>query len=399
MIRPYLELDSLYKLALTGRSMQGVLPMWRSTNLTTALERMYATERHLWSGGLALSRLARSPLTDWAIRLSADRSLLQSWASRHIAFAQITDHALRARLPLVEPLSWSAMARVERALITTEALLRGVPPFHSAFADLLRFSDGYLAFVNKRLRRIATHDGPDSGEESSVTEAALRCADIMFIQSSAVLERTLTDEEEDTPRPDDWGLSARYNLFSVLGRHLGPHYARGSVAHLDVSTLPPARIHDLGCRLFDFVHRIYELHPPIFKLSGRTWRAALAVPNFVVESEEDFGTIVDWLYFTLYEATGSGKRLMDVVGEEETAALRVLRDLRLHFRHDVELGDGVARKQERIAQAFRVVSGVPRPQRVSEWKKAQEGLYGLLAEMLERILMKLAGSTREPGER
>jgi hypothetical protein len=126
---------------------------------------------------------------------------------------------------------------------------------------------------------------------------------------------------------------------------------------------------------------------PPFKATTNTLHACGALPSIIAQDEGSFNTIVDQLYFLLYEGSGSAKRLTESYGSELLGALWRLKDLRLAARHDVDHGSAldIQAKRKKIGQAFKELVGLVLPKEAEDWCRAQLALYEDLIEMLENL--------------
>lgn len=357
------------------------------------LQRLGASQRFLSSVTAALESAMTSPIMELATRMGAYQAQLESWTMQHLAQAQALEEILRTRTAVFATLGFQPSDAVARVLASLNGILKVAPAFRPLLPELIQLPDDYLAFNHTQLSRLAT-EAETAEALLPVTRAAIKHAESMFLRSSIVLERALQGDEVPPEAGDGRERQVGCNVFAELARDLrrGCSNCLPEIG-LDISQSPAARIHELGCALVERLCRILDLGTMLFRFSGRSLEMALYVPNLVATSRDHFGRVVDLLYFTLYEATGDGKRLQEVLGEDRPHELETLRYLRLYFRHDVhdvDVGDAPHKRHNRINRAFWAVSGVQRPEQEHEWMRAQKGLYQLLIHMLDRVHRKLS---------
>jgi hypothetical protein len=155
----------------------------------------------------------------------------------------------------------------------------------------------------------------------------------------------------------------------------------------------PSRIAELGIAIAGLIHRINESvqrsgKPAIFKPTSRCLIACAQLPTLIVRDRDDFAQIVDYLFFLLYEGSGTDKcRLLDIVDDSDLKPLWRVKHLRLDFRHDIEhgkIGD-IASKHKKIGAAYEALIGKGSVTERKEWVRAQLRLYEQLYDMLRKV--------------
>jgi len=154
----------------------------------------------------------------------------------------------------------------------------------------------------------------------------------------------------------------------------------------------PSRITKLGQGIILAVYQINKLSQcrkkgEIIKPTSKMLMACSLIPTRIARGREDFGEIVDNLFFLLYEGSGSDNcRLCNIVDDEMLNPLWRIKHLRLDFRHDVDHGKDAPRKHGKIADAYRSLIGKETPITSKDWSEAQHCLYSQLLNMLNEII-------------
>jgi hypothetical protein len=133
---------------------------------------------------------------------------------------------------------------------------------------------------------------------------------------------------------------------------------------------------------------------PVFKPTTKCIVAAAQLPRMAARDRESFAVFVDYLYFLIYEAAGSAKRIRegDLMRDEECVALWDIKNLRSKFlRHDVEHGTEreILKKYSDIGAAFTRL-GLPRlPNSAEDYARLQRALLRSLKLFLTELAMRI----------
>lgn len=132
---------------------------------------------------------------------------------------------------------------------------------------------------------------------------------------------------------------------------------------------------------------------PIFKLTskGLTTTHEIAVAT----DETGFEKLVKNLYILFYEASGSGRRLP--IRLDEGNIIHKIKELRNHFEHDRELGNGVKKKFSEVGDIFEFLIQKKFPLNQQDWANAADVLVQKSVDLLERMMKNLA-NPNEPNE-
>jgi len=280
---------------------------------------------------------------------------------------------------------------------TIGAVLEASAPFGAFQDDVHNLAGAYLTFSQHQLDKFALGE-----HKAYVAATILDHADELFLESSALVHFSLEESQEDEGHDHscvEHSLldASRFNVFRALSQHLSPHYSvkRQLLLERAIERSLPARVHTLGC---DLVRLVYELNlyeqssrrgEEIFKPTNRFVHASLILPNSVASNDQEFGDIVDSLFFMLYEGSGTGNRLTPWLTDSELRPLWIVKHLRLYYRHDAEHGQDIRKKLRDAGIAFEELIGSPRPTSAADWKRAQLALYRKLVSMLKIIYGRL----------
>ncbi len=198
----------------------------------------------------------------------------------------------------------------------------------------------------------------------------------------------------DTPVEAD-SDALRINVFSMLDHDLAHLYKKNgnNNACLEFLDCLPVRVNSLGAAIVELIYRINQCAQRtsgdvVFKPTNKTMYACMQIPNLIADNENDFGVIIDHLFYLIYEGTGAAKRLVGRLADDQLDPLWRLKHLRLGYRHDVEHGDRVAEKEIQIGNAYRSLIKKPAPATDTEWKQAQLAVYEEQTEMLKLVREK-----------
>jgi hypothetical protein len=109
---------------------------------------------------------------------------------------------------------------------------------------------------------------------------------------------------------------------------------------------------------------------------------------FVPKNREEFRAFISNLYITLYEGSGSGKRIPEEIASRQI--LRRIQRLRNYYEHDPERGkvQSIQKKYKEIGDIFQSIIGKRNPLTKDDWSRLGnaiiEDVNQLLFELLER---------------
>lgn len=197
-------------------------------------------------------------------------------------------------------------------------------------------------------------------------------------------------------------LKAETTALPLFPSHLG--YTRRvdktPAEGLEKSTI--LSITEKGKRIAYSVIRINKLrldigNDRIFGLSESVVGGLLSLSNIVCSSEEQFGKIIDALYFIFYENLKHIKNLVGN-GDEEKGDQIVRKEdiyqcifdvktMRSDLRHDLNHGksEDVKAKLKKVGDCYKKYCG-NRPLKPKDFKKIQESIYDKVLELEDRLI-------------
>jgi hypothetical protein len=195
-------------------------------------------------------------------------------------------------------------------------------------------------------------------------------------------------------------------IFGPLNSHLGYVYRVAVEVDVDLAVAGalPTRICQLGSAIVFSVVRINDAFrrrgkEEVFHSTTRSLWAASVLSAVVTGAERDFADVVDALFFLLYEGSGASTcRLSAIVSDEDLQPLWRLKNFRLYYRHDIEHGNSkeIAKKHQKVGDAFVAIAGKSLLSRPAEWTLAQAELYQQLFDMLQKVEDTVNGEEQPP---
>lgn len=285
----------------------------------------------------------------------------------------------------------SIFGSITKAMAATEVAAGMYHLSQPAIRMSLKAPMAYQEFALKQFRRAESDDQAIAARRIQVVERGGDLLDGARAAASAGASM-LADSDES------YGDELPVNLFSSLNQSVGFVYVRGADADATTAaTLSvPYRISTAGVGLVNLVVGVNESAQrngmeEVFTPTSKGYLASSILPTVIADSEERLGTIVDQLFFMLYEGSGEAKRLITLVSESDLDALWLLKHIRLGYRHDVDHGgaSGVRAKHKKIGVAIESLIGQKAIATIGDCKRVQLQLYLKLLEMLRLVLRAL----------
>jgi hypothetical protein len=343
-------------------------------------------------------------------RLVPSRPLLEmkQLLSARPVFADIlkdagTWHALDAlSSPVLPTLAAHGLYDTTVSRLLDQVAAHGLGTSHLA-SRVLAPSHAFTRFVDET-SRLALSSTPQLG---SVFDSILGFSARHYGATSTALERFIDSfeapqaEREDRERTDDCDL----NLFpeqraDVLRRAEVTPQAAGEEL---VAASPIARVGTLAAEVLLLVADCNEASlvrgVPMFKTTTRSLRAAVDLCQVAPTDRHTFGTLIDDLFFLLYEGAGSAHlRFLRAAGgvfdpeEEAVKAVFQLKFLRNKWlRHDAEHGSerDIKKSWSDLGQTVRALglAGIPRTpdQYLALYLELLSRIRSFLIELLSRL--------------
>lgn len=305
--------------------------------------------------------------------------------------AEIQDHRL-----LIQNIS----EKIAGSMVALAASVRLLSPPRDLLSFRLALPVAYQTFAVRQVSESREEPEETAGKMLEVTELAGDLLDIGEASFEAAAEfggQVPSDEQSDSDDRNNGGGEPSVNLFDVVGdriRHVYSPLFTGDLA-VEVKSLQPFKICLLGVKIAEGVvllNKTFELEgrEPIFKPTTMAMQAMACLPCLVAQTEQEFGVVVDRLYFLLYEGSGEAKRLLKIANDADLQELWRLKHLRLGFRHDLDHGDTsrATRRLSDVGNAYKSLIGRPYPVEAIDWTAAQLALYEQIMTLVSRVLSK-----------
>lgn len=386
------------------RSLAGLSSSLEVLSRTNALQALGPSRGFLEAAEASRSLLQQAEgLGKIGLLLNRNLPTSDLWVNRYFSKFEALERSLKMANAL-EALNRWPTDLFKDSLALLKAAVDTLPNPGLSAAEVMKLPNAYLTFADRQLRKIGTLSGQSSFSERDVASAVLDYAGSMYAGSLALLGE-MTDVDVDSSNESGTGYLPPYNIYGVLNRHCARFYAGNLPSSLsEIGDSLPAKIHRLGMQLVDLVLTLNAVYSatgrPFFKPTTCSMRGVSRIPNNVAADGVLFADIVDHLYFTLYENSGDGKRLLDLFRQDHPTLepLWHIKHLRNFFRHDLEHGKDAEGKLQRVSEIFESLTGAPRPLRASDWKRAQLALYARIVEMLDQVLVEVSQRTQQiPG--
>jgi hypothetical protein len=282
--------------------------------------------------------------------------------------------------------------------VTVESVLATAAPFMEQFKPDKYFMDcalssgaEYQKFAANQFAKLEYDSGIIAERRIEVTNL---CSELLqnintSLGVGCVLERNLKLNEYIKRE------SFKPCLYPQVNQHIGFVYSdrfKGSVEE-EFNNSFPVRINKIGARIVKMINQINVIacncgKREIFKPTNKTMLACGIIPSEFAKNEHKFFSVIDSLYFLLYEGSGEAKRLLSICSDEDLKPLWMIKSLRNFSRHDLEHGPAskINKKRETVANYFISLINKPLPIKTGDWGKAQLVLYKETNLMLSRIL-------------
>ena len=131
---------------------------------------------------------------------------------------------------------------------------------------------------------------------------------------------------------------------------------------------------------------------PVFKPTTKAYTAIQCLLTSFSADDITFGCVIDSLYMLIYEGSGSAKRILEILSDDECVTLWNIKHIRTDFRHDIEHGDEkkYLAKKKLIGSAYQSICGKARPLKQKDWVTAHSVLFEQVNDFLQSIIDKLS---------
>jgi len=287
-------------------------------------------------------------------------------------------------------------SRIEAVLAAAEATSRIFQP-HNFFSDFALSSVlEYQSFIDKQYKLIQHENKIIADRRMQITELSGGLFERInaSLDIGVALEGQKEHQNEEVINNDIFECG----LYGHVNQHLGFVYSDGYSGEIETSfnNSIPARISCLGYAITEQIYKINSIcenngQCQVFKPTSRTMRACATIPSLIARSEADFYFLIDYLFFLLYEGSGTANRLIAILNESFLEPLWKVKHLRLAARHDIDHGTRkeVEKKRTKIRDTYVSLIAKPLPMKQGDWQKAQLQIYIELDLMLQKIIQEI----------
>ena len=322
--------------------------------------------------------------------------LKKSTGFESILAAQENLYRFQDQFALTSDLFKLPSVRIESVLAAAEATSRLLSP-QNIFSDFTLSSVAeYQSFLSRQYKHLQFDKDIIADRRIQITELSGGLFEIInaSIEIGVALENQAEYQSEEIIHDN----ALKYGLYSQVNQHLGFAYSdrfSGEIeTRFDKST--PARICRLGFAITEQIFKINSIcetdgKPPVFKPTSQTMRACAIIPSLVARNETEFYQLIDYLFFLLYEGSGTGNRLTSITNISALDPLWKVKHLRLAARHDIDHGSSreIEKKRAKIREAYISLIAQPLPIEQNDWKKAQLQIYIEIDLMLQIIIQEI----------
>jgi hypothetical protein len=295
-------------------------------------------------------------------------------------------------IDLFEPPS----VRIESVLAAAEATSRLWNP-QSFFTNFTISSVAeYQSFLDRQYKCLQFDKDIIAKRRIEITELSGNLFEIVnaSLEIGGAIERQGEDQSEEITH----GETFKSGLYGQVNQHLGFAYSDRFSGKIETSfnRSVPARISYLGYAITEQIYKINSIcenngQAPVFKPTSQTMRACAIIPSRIARNETEFNLLIDYLFFLLYEGSGTAKRLTSITNDSLLAPLWKVKHLRLAARHDIDHGSKreIEKKRAKIRDTYVSLIDRPLPIKQSDWQKAQLQIYVEIDLMLQKVIQEI----------
>lgn len=382
----------------------GIANQFNLTGITEGLNSLSHIQDILSSYGVSQSYLALQEQIENSLSSLSSFSTELHYLSSSAAFASIIANQEKLYSAQDEFYKYAHLlelpsTRVESVLASAEAASRlwNADSFFSEFT--LSSISQYQSFAAKQFAQLASDTDSVAERRLEVTELSGDLFESInaSVEIGAVIEEKVQKEQPKVKSHQN--IDSENSIYGHINQHLGFVYRRtfkGNCEDRFRESLP-AVIVNLGSTIIEKIFQINSIvensgKKAFFKPTTQTMRACGLIPSLVSTNEIEFNSVIDYLYFLIYEGSGSAKRLLTVSTDSSLSPLWKIKHLRLAARHDIDHGKGsdIKKKRKKIYDTYHSLINQPLPIKQKDWQKAQIAIYSEVNIMLHEILCSLA---------
>jgi hypothetical protein len=283
--------------------------------------------------------------------------------------------------------------RIESVLAAAEATSRLWNP-QSFFTDFTLASVAeYQSFIDRQFKCLLYDKDIIAERRMEITELSGDLFEVInaSLEIGGAIERQGECQSEEIIHAETF----KSGLYGQVNQHLGFVYSDRFSGEIEESfnRSIPARISHLGYAITEQLYTINSLcesngQAPVFKPTSKTMMACAIIPSLIARNETKFNLLIDYLFFLLYEGSGTAKRLISITNESLLDPLWKVKYLRLAARHDIDHGSEreIEKKRAKIRDTYVSLIAKPLPTKQGDWQKAQLQIYVEIDLMLQKVI-------------
>jgi len=286
--------------------------------------------------------------------------------------------------------------RIESVLAAAEATSRLWNP-QSFFTDFTISSVAeYQSFLDRQYKCLQFDKDIIAKRRIEIAELSGDLFEIVnaSLEIGGAIERQGEYQNEEITN----GETFKSGLYGQVNQHLGFVYTDRFSGEPEESfhRSVPARISYLGYAITEQIYKINSIcekngQDPVFKPTSQTMRACAIIPSLIARNETEFNLLIDYLFFLLYEGSGTAKRLTSITNKSLLDPLWKVKHLRLAARHDIDHGSKreIEKKRAKIRDTYVSLIARPFPIKQGDWQKSQLQIYVEIDLMLQKVIQDI----------
>lgn len=292
--------------------------------------------------------------------------------------------------------------KIESVLAAAEAVSRlwGSESFFTDFT--ISSVSEYQSFLDRQYKCLQFDKNIIAERRIEIAELSGDLFEIVnaSLEIGGALERQGEYQSEEITH----GENFKGGLYGQVNQHLGFVYSENFSGETEESfnRSVPARIPHLGYAITEQIYKINSIcekngQVPVFKPTSQTMRACAIIPSLIARNEMEFNSLIDYLFFLLYEGSGRAKRLISITNKLLLDPLWKVKHLRLAARHDIDHGSKqeIEKKRAKIRDIYVSLISRPVPIKQGDWQKSQLQIYIEIDLMLQKVIQDIMAGIKK----
>lgn len=236
----------------------------------------------------------------------------------------------------------------------------------------------------------------NSGQHLKVIDLATKIIQEQLAYTRLYAESNLKISEGDT---SSIKLDSTKTVLQYIPVYLGYALRNDSDCNLEEEFFKSkiGKIYEKSKNIVEKIYHINEVQlsqkgEELFKPTNKTLLAASCISSSLSIDKDTFGKVIDGLYMLIYEGSGSAKRILDILDDQDCSTLWDIKLLRTDFRHDIDHGSekDFVNKEARIGDVYKSLCDKVRPFKPKEWVETHYKLFCNVDAFLDLIIDKIS---------